>query len=156
MDYFTIVEVKNGPEISKAIYGNDLPVDDNTVHELVQILAGNDPCSQIALCPVTNEKSVPALASAQHTMILAFTNMLEDGIYGIIEWVCTILDPAMPKGWGAALTQPTFFDSVLISSKEPIYLIVLSPMDRSKTSPIPHFMMGDPHCDECPTLIPMA
>lgn len=146
----TIITINDAGQKRKAIYFSELPNGDD-LQELVAILTENNPASSELLSPVV-PGSIPDTMGAKNTILLAFEISPPRGIYGAGDWVDNILDKAMPEGMGAALTQPAMFDRKNVKTDTWVYVIVVSAMDRDKTS-ITGAFISDPHDNEAPTLI---
>ncbi len=154
------VQLQDGPKVRNAIIAHGLPHTEAKLKELVAILMGEDPRSPQLLLPVTNPESVPATMGAKQCMYLTLTRVPgggfgKGGIYAVYNWVEGELDPAMPDGWGAAITQPALFTNDLVPSGESVHMVVLSPMKKVGTEHIIGMAVMDPHWEECPPLEPI-
>lgn len=126
------------------------------LEKLVQTLIGEGEFAYL-LKPVV-VGSVPHDMGADVTLLIAISD--EDlpkggfgvgGVYAVSNWVYDHVDPAMPAGWGAAMTQPMISPGWIVETDEMVWVAVISPMNREKTS-IRAVYINDPH-DEGPTLI---
>jgi len=153
MSNLQIFEFMNGGEKRKAVLVSTFPPPKKEESALVSILMGQDPDSSELLKKVEKGAgSIPDLMGAEFTIILAIKK--EDvpeggfgvgGVYGIGNWVTSALDAAMPEGFGAAMTQPAIFPKE-ISGGVSVYLVVISPMNRSRTD-IKRAFIAEPHGD---------
>lgn len=127
-----------------------LPSDPEGLQELVAVLMGLEPEYSSVLQSVV-PGSVPDEMKAEQYIYLVFKTLPTGGIYGVINWVNQHLDPAMPEGWGAAITQPAMIPLMRSTSHDDLfykgstgdevrkaYMVVLSPMEQVKTGHVTH------------------
>lgn len=145
-----IISIENGNKESKAVFFEELPRGEE-LRKLVNILDSSNNLSDVLLIP-TFPGSVPDVMGADYTLLLALHKVSEGGIYAVDDWVSKVLDKTMPKGMGAALTQPALFRNKVVNTKENVWVVVVSPMNRLKTE-IAGVFLADPRDDEIPTML---
>jgi hypothetical protein len=167
-------------ELKAGVYFDALPVDEDDVRELVELLMGRHELSGEVLRGV-KPGTVPDDMGAKQLIYLVFGSVPESdgrpftgGIYAVQQWVTDLLDRAMPNGWGAAVTQPMLLllvadeDGILEASDLFGYLgaqdagrrtasgAIISPMERAKTGPITGNVIRDFDAPAgTPTLLPL-
>lgn len=133
-----------------ALFSPGLPSGEE-VGELVRVLMGEDPQKSAEVLRPAVSGTVPADMGAETTMYLAFGTPPPKGIDGVYNWVRAALSPAMPEGWGAAVTQPILFPT-RTAEGQVVYLVVISPMKKSSTMPV----IGMAIADYGPVLVSVA
>lgn len=163
-------------EQKKAVFIKTLPPSEEELWEVVSVLMGEHPASSEVLRDVT-PGSVPHGMGAKKLIYLVFEELVqgedsfERGVYAAGTWVREILNPAMPEGWGAAMSQPMMFPLVVkdggnfevtghfewldaeVAGTPRANGIIVSPMERAVTGPITgHYLDSNP---DVPVLSPI-
>jgi len=110
-----------------------LPEDEDTIRQLVAVLMRRNVLPEQVL-QLVRSGTPAAKMGAKIRLCLAIEEVPADSqgfIFVAENWVITKLDPAMPKGWGAALVDP--IQGRLRCGDKSYVTISISPMDRSKT-----------------------
>lgn len=123
------VDVQNGSEVSKALFFQELPQDGS--EELAILIKAL--CGDKELLRPVQKGTVPDKMGAKSAMLLALEEVPPGGfgvggIYGIQIWVTDVLDKSMPKGLRAILSQPALFRMETVPEKNPIWVVVISPV----------------------------
>jgi len=150
------------------------------VKMLVSILMGRHESATEVLRDVI-PGTVPDTMGAEQLIYLVFERVpssdgtpFSGGVYAVQDWVSTVLDPAMPAGWGAAMTQPVMFPLVDYdgegfeivdhfawlgaqnAGRRVANGIIISPMERAATGPATGNLIRDFNASEgTPTLLPV-
>ena len=160
-------------EERKAIFIKSIPSSEEELWEVVSVLMGEHPSSAEVLRDV-KPGTVPDTMGAKKLVYLIFEdvpNGESGGVYAAGDWVRKVLNPAMPEGWGAAMSQPMMFPLVAkdgenfevtghfewldaeIAGTPRTNGVIVSPMERAVTGPITgHYLNAN---EDQPILIPI-
>ncbi len=128
--------IRDGRIRYKAVLLNNLTDDEEALHSLSDILMGKHVHSRLLrkVRPGTFSEKI----GAKKRIPFAFRFVPSGGfgvggVYAVQNWVTEKLDPIMPNGWGAAMSEPILFPSNLPNGNR-VHVGFFAAVDR-KISP---------------------